>query len=72
MPTATLGPIDPHTLYPLPDFMARAGLGNAAMRSARRRGLKLRQVGSRKYVHGGEFIRWLEQQPDADAELGSC
>jgi len=55
----TLGPIEPHILYPLPDLMARAGLGNAAMRTARSQGLAVKYAGGRGYVLGRDFIAWV-------------
>lgn len=55
-----LGPIEPHILYPLPELQARAGLGNAAMRTARRAGLKVKYAGGRGYVLGLDFIEYVE------------
>lgn len=56
-----LGPIEPDVVYPLPDFMARAGLGDAAMRTARKSGLAVKYAGGRGYVLGRDFIEWLNQ-----------
>jgi hypothetical protein len=50
-------------VYPLAEFMQRARLDKAAMRTARRRGLRVRYVGRRGYVSGAEFLRWLDEQP---------
>lgn len=56
----TLGPVEPHVLYPLPDLQARTGLGNAAMRTARRAGLVVKYAGGRGYVLGRDFIEYIE------------
>lgn len=57
---ASLGPVEPHILYPLPDLQARTGLGNAAMRTARRAGLVVKYAGGRGYVLGRDFIEYVE------------
>jgi hypothetical protein len=50
-------------IYPLAEFMKRARLDRAAMRTARRRGLRVRYVGRRGYVSGVEWQRFLDEQP---------
>jgi hypothetical protein len=50
-------------VYPLAEFMQRARLDKAAMRTARRRGLRVRYVGRRGYVSGAEWQRFLDEQP---------
>ena len=57
----TLGPVEPEILYPLSDLQARTGLGAAALRTARRAGLKVRYTGGRGYVKGADFIDYVEQ-----------
>lgn len=56
-----LGPVDPSTLYPLPDLQARVGLGVAAFRQMRRDGLAVRYAGGRGYVLGKDFIDHVMQ-----------
>jgi hypothetical protein len=57
---ASLGPILADAVYPLPVFMRLAGLDERGMRHARRRGLKVIQVGRRRYVRGVDFHEYLE------------
>lgn len=59
----SLGPIEPHVLYPLEELKARSGMGSTAMRTARRSGLKVQYAGGRGYVMGRDFILWLEANP---------
>ncbi len=56
-----LGEIHPDVMYPLPEFQERSGLGKAAMREARQKGLKVRRVGRRHYVLGKDFIAYVEE-----------
>ncbi len=62
--SSDLGPIDAHVIYLLSDFMKRSGLGRHAMRQARRKGLRVIRVGSRRFVRGGDFLEWLDCQSD--------
>ncbi len=59
--TSKLGEIQPEVMYPLSDFQERSGLGKAAMREARQKGLKVRRVGRRHYVLGKDFIAYVEE-----------
>jgi hypothetical protein len=53
----TLGPIEPHILYPLDDLKARSGMGASALRTLRRDGgLEVRYCGGRGYIMGRDFI----------------
>ena len=56
----TLGPIEPHLLYPLADLQARSGMGVGALRTARRQGLKVMYTAGRGYVLGKDFIGYIE------------
>jgi hypothetical protein len=62
MPTSTaqprpssLGAIHAEAIYPLPEFQRLTGLGEAAMREARRKGLVITAIGRRRYVRGADF-----------------
>ena len=57
---AALAPISRNEIYPLEVFQKRAGMNSWAMRMARKQGLKIRQVGRRRYVLGEDFYRYLE------------
>jgi len=54
--TTQLTPIDPQCLYPMQLFHERVGLGKSAMRTARRRGLRVLRYGGRSFVLGADFI----------------
>lgn len=64
MSTATadqrnLGSISADELLTLDAIKARLGLGVAAMRTARRRGLVVKRIGSRGFVLGEDLIAYL-------------
>jgi hypothetical protein len=60
----TLGVIRADEIYPLPVFQRLAGLSAWALRQARRRGLRYRVVGRRKYVIGRDWFAHLEKHGD--------
>lgn len=60
MAGTTLGPIEPHILYPQPDLSARSGMGVGALRTARRNGLKVLYIAGRAYIMGRDFIAYIE------------
>ena len=47
-------------LYTLREFQRRLGMGERALRTARRRGLPVHKIGRKKYVIGAEVIDWLK------------
>lgn len=55
-------PILPDALYPLRVFTAITGLGEYALRTARRNGMKIHRMGGRSFVFGADFIRFLRKQ----------
>lgn len=57
----TLRPISANECYPLDVFAAAAGLGRAALREARRNGLKVRRVHGRAYVFGSDWLDYLRK-----------
>ena len=59
-PTAP-SPIVPGTVYRLDEFQRVSGLGKAAMRTARRQGLRVRRAGGRAFVHADDFIEYLDR-----------
>lgn len=54
------GSVTPDELLSLDEFKRRFRLGDAALRTMRRKGLKLKQVGRSKFVSGREFIRYVD------------
>jgi len=55
-----LGEIRGDSVYTLDEIKKRLGLGIAAMRSARRQGLRVRRVGRRAFVLGRDVVAFLE------------
>lgn len=60
--TTSTGRISADELYTLEEIKARLGLGLAALRTARRRGLPVRKIGRRGYVLGRDLIAYLERE----------
>lgn len=54
--------IEPQSLYSLEEFKRVSGMGSWALRSARKAGLQMLQIGNRKYVKGSAFIEFIEAQ----------
>lgn len=50
-----LGVILSDATYPLPEFQRLSGLGEAALRQARRQGLVVTAIGRRRFVRGADF-----------------
>ena len=59
------GPIQKNTIYPLGDFMGRVGMGEFAIRNARRAGLKVVRIGKKVFIRGEDFISFLDAQAEA-------
>lgn len=64
----SLAPIRGDEVYPLEIFRQRTGLDSWAMRSARKAGLRTRQVGRRKFILGADFLRYVESIDDGARE----
>jgi len=56
------GVIDRDAAYSLAEFRRRTGLGSYAFRQARTAGLRVVEVGRKRYVLGSDWLRFLEQQ----------
>jgi len=56
---ATLGVIDTRAVYTLPALKDRLGITDAWLRTARRRGLRVRYAGRRAFVTGADFVRYI-------------
>jgi len=61
--TAKSGEIRSDTLYTIDEVKKRLGLGIAALRSARRRGLRVQRIGRRGYILGRDLINYFNQLP---------
>ncbi len=53
--------IDPDHLYPLQELSRVSGMGKAALRSARAKGLKVGYLGSRAFVRGRDFLEYFDK-----------
>lgn len=51
------------TAYPLAEFARLTGMNKAALRSARRNGLRCRYHGNKAFIVGADFLQWLESLP---------
>ena len=65
---ASAGPIDANAIYSLPDFKARTRWSNHALRTAKRRGLKVFVEGGTGFVRGQDFHEYLARIAD---EMGT-
>jgi hypothetical protein len=54
------GVVSTHEIYTIEEAKARLRWTNSALRSAKRRGLRLLSCGKRRYVTGEEIRRFLE------------
>ena len=59
-----LPPIMPGAAYPLSEFRRITKLGTAALRTARKNGLKVRRVGGRGFILGDDFVEFLKNLDD--------
>lgn len=64
--TASPGYISSDQLYTLEEIRARLGLGTAALRTARRKGLKVRRVGRRGFVLGRDVMNYVERDGNSN------
>jgi len=55
------GVISAQAAYSLDQVKARLGLGTAAIRTARRKGLTVRRVGRKSFVLGKDLLSYLEE-----------
>lgn len=60
------GFVEPGVLYRLEEAMGRLGWADAAMRTARRNGLKVMYLGNRGYVMGEELIGYISRHAAAE------
>ena len=58
-----LGVILADATYPLPEFQRLSGLGEAALRQARRQGLVVTAIGRRRFVRGADFHAFIGSRP---------
>jgi hypothetical protein len=64
--TPNLGVILADATYPLPEFKRLSGLGEAALRQARRQGLMVTAIGRRRFVRGADFHAFIGSRPRVD------
>lgn len=54
-----LGVVLADATYPLQEFQRVSGLGEAALRQARRQGLVVTAIGRRRFVRGADFYEFV-------------
>lgn len=64
----SLGVILSEATYPLAEFQKLSGLGEAALREARRRGLVVTAIGRRRFVRGADFYEFVGRLAASKAE----
>ena len=64
-------PVEPHVLYTLADFQKITGLGKAAMRSCREKGLTVRYVSNRGFVKGADFLDFINDHAKKEKYISS-
>ncbi len=52
--------IQPEIVYGLSEFSKRTGLGEAALRTARRCGLRVLEIGGRRFVRGKDWCSYVD------------
>ena len=50
--------------YTVPEFRRRAGLGDYAFREVRRAGLRIIEIGKKRYVRGCDWLEFLARVVD--------
>jgi len=60
-PSSGRGPIQADALYPVNTFMKRLGIGRHSVSALRRRGLRVRMIGTRAFVDGSEALETLRR-----------
>jgi len=60
----------PNCAYPISTFKLVSGLGDRALREARRAGLKVTYLHGRAFIRGADFLRYLDKI--ADGDKGTC
>jgi hypothetical protein len=59
--------IHPDVAYPLPAFKVATGLGDKALRQARRAGLRILYLHGRGFVRGSDFLSYLDRIAEGEA-----
>lgn len=67
--TEAPGVIDAHAAYELGEFSRRTRLGTWALRQARRSGLRVCTVGSRRFVLGSDWLAYLARIEPEGTEM---
>lgn len=55
------GVIEAGKVYPIATFRTLTGMGTAALREARKKGLLVRRVGLRSFVLGQDFLDFVRE-----------
>ena len=66
-----MGVIDPGSLYTLRAFKQQLGITDATLRAARRAGLRVKYVHKQGYVHGQDWIEYIEKADPDNRSFGN-
>ena len=66
-----MGVIDPGSLYTLRAFKQQLGITDATLRAARRAGLRVKYVHKQGYVHGQDWIAYIEKADPDNRSFGN-
>ncbi len=66
MPNETNGEIRKDSIYSLKSFKRLTGLGDSAMRQARRDGLTVSRIGRCKFVLGQDWLSYIDACGETD------
>ena len=58
----TPGVIDAAQAYTIAEFRRRMGIGDFAMRQLRRDGLRVVEIGRKRFILGRSWLKFLEEQ----------
>ncbi|HET6324659.1 MAG TPA: hypothetical protein VFG04_08160 [Planctomycetaceae bacterium] len=61
--------IEPQIVYSLSEFSKRTGLGESALRTARKFGLKVLELGGRRFVRGRDWCAYCDGVADGSIVL---
>jgi hypothetical protein len=65
-PEAETGVVLLGAIYTVGELKRRLGWSDAALRAARRRGLRVLRTGKRAFVAGNDLLEFLRQEADKD------
>ena len=71
-PSRSPGVVSGDDIYTLDEFSLRTRLGDAALRQARRDGLRIVYIHGRGFISGQEWLRYLTAKQSAHYQSQEC